>query len=615
MISIITANNVALDLGADTRITMVRQNPFWRDDIEFETEISLPFTIPNTPTNRKELGWIEEYQIGIDGATLAASVKVFGNDYFNGTLKVLDATPTEYTVAMVYQIDAKNLDLNIDELNYAAPSGSAAITADFNAVVLADYPATKYQLPEVAQLNKDWINTFSFDKSVTHDFLNYYDGFGFSFEDFSVTVPMVYLQYVLDVIAENLKISKIKGSFKAEHDARPIIIYNNISAISSGNFLKIYTPGTQQSFGSVWIDILDPITSASVPFSVPIGTTIDIIFTIRTGPGTTITVTASHTVILADLATLQISLMDALDVTIQAASANLILVDKVTTGAIENVQATYEWGVANQNIIGTQVIVTYPTTAYTYEIIDFKKHLPNITIGDLFTKLKEWFCLSFNYDVRNNELDISPKKDLVNEDEDDYTNYLTGQLKCTVQSQQNFKLNWVPEDEDTLSDDLIGGLETKTYTNANGAPITSIEIDAITLAQDSLNNGFGALTVPAVNQPTYFYSDNNKDFKLRLLLDEGYNSYSAGAFKLRQATSFDLTPDRITDSHWAPYVSLVNSSLKQFEGDFMLNYAQLINFNPKRKWRIQNNVFIWKELRTELTMLGIQPTHVIMKKI
>lgn len=614
MISIITANNVALDLGADTRITMVRQNPFWRDDIEFETEISLPFNIPNTPTNRKELGWIEEYQIGIDGAAIAAVVKVFGNDYFNGTLKVLDATDSDYTVAMVYQIDAKNLDLNIDELNYAAPSGSAAITSDFNAVVLADYPSTKYQLPEVGQFNPEFIKNFSFDKSVSYDFLNYYDGFSFSFEDFSVTVPMVYLQYVLDVIAQTLKISKVKGTFKAEYTGRKMLVYNNITAVASGNFLPIWEDLLGVQYQNIRIKILES-NGATSPFNVPVGTVITIVFNLRVGGTGSSTHTVNHTVAAPDLVTAQISLMDALNTTILASSANIVLNDKLTTGATTGVFAQYYWNVSGTMFQSADITVTFPSTTLAYETIDFKKHLPNITIGDLFSKLKEWFCLSFNYDVRNNELDISPKKDLVNEEEDDYTTYLTGQLKCTVQAQQNFKLNWVPEDEDTLSDNLIDGLETKTYNNPKGAPITAIEVDAITLAQDSLNNGFGALTVSAVNQPTYFYSDNNKDFKLRLLLDEGYNSYSAGAFKLRQATSFDLTPKRITDSHWAPYVSLVNSSLKQFEGDFMLNYAQLINFNPKRKWRIQNNVFIWKELRTELTMLGIQPTHVIMKKI
>ena len=620
MIQILTENNNYLELAPDTRITWVKQNPFWRDDLEFETEISLPFTIPNTPINRKELGWIEDCQIGGATRSILATVKTFGNDYFTGKLIILDANQSNYTVACTFQVETKNLDLLIDELDYAAPFAGAPSLSDLNSTIQVGYPDALFALPEISNTFPDYIARYAFIKSDPYYYFNYYNGGTTSFEDFTVPVPMAYLQYVIEVVAKRLNISRIKGSFKGLAIGKQLIIYNPVNIVTGGNSLDIYSAGTTIGPNSsnvntamFTINLLDPNTGSAAPFNVPVGTVITFRFPINAGASPYIH-TVTHTVILADIATGAISLSAALNATILASSANMNLVVGEFTGALGDVvYGIYEWLAGGESTSGVEIEVNFAVTTYTYNTIDLKKHLPSVTIGELFTAIKEWFCLNFNYDVRKNELDISPKADLVTTAEEDYTTRLNGKLSVTIKEKQNYTLTWSADSSDSKSEDVVNGLTANTYTNANGAPIGSINIDASPLHSNSRGNGGGTVAVPEVNQFSPTYADNYKDFKLRFLQNNGIQTISGWDYP--DAYSINLVPSQSVALIWAPYMAIVNSSLKEFKGDFTLDYADLINFDPKKKWRIESQVFIWKELRTELTMQGFEDSRVILKKI
>lgn len=619
MISIKTKNNEFFDLYPDTKIQWVRQNPFFREEVDFDAEVSMPFDLPYTARNSALLQFAEQLQTNSYLSQVNATVEFQGNEYYKGTLTVLKGSKKGFTIAITHNLKQLDLDTLLSDLPFEVPFGGAVPDAsDLNSTTDKFYPEVKFQLPEVINYNEDYVKGFAQVKTNKFHYFNLYEPGTGTFQDNTIPVPMVFWEYVLDLIQDKLGLSNITGLWRLKCRTENFLLYNQVHIADDNVFLKLYSQpvGTSVGRGNIRYDkILYVIENANL--NVPVGTIIDLNIKIYDNSGIIFTYAISHTIVSADLLGGSVTILQALETAILAASGNFVSNDVQWNSSASLLQI--EYNVAGQYIDESQseIIISFPAGQFTYFPIDLKKHVPKISIRDAFSIVKDWFCLAFDYNIRRNELVITHRKDLLSTEEKDYTAKLNGELIATVNEAQQYSLTWENDDADIRVPEL-GDKTIKSYTDANGLEVKEVSIPSGTTFEEteinSSSSGTGLLL--SVNQPVGDYDDNPVDPAFRLVKYLGYIPNSlGGSWPYPAATNEDITPQESFDQYWAPWINFIKSSRKDFEGEFYLDYADLIDFDSRLRWRIESNVLIWREIRTTMTMVGIEPSTVKLKKI
>jgi len=627
MISIKTQNNEYFDLYPDTKIQWVRQNPFFREEVDFDAEVSMPFDLPWTPNNSRLLQFAEQLQTNSYLYQVNATVEFKGNEYYKGILTVLRGSRKSYTIAITHNLKQLNLDKLLTELPFETPfSGSIPDASDLNTTTDKFYPEVKFQFPEVANFNPDYVRDFAQVKSSTFHYFNLYEPATGTFQDNTIPVPMVFWEYILDLIQEALGLSNITGLWRLKCKSENYLLYNQVHIADANPTLKIISFGGDPIFKSngVGSDITLYFRGIGYSiktdvFNVPINTVIDLTIEIYDVNGPVTSISISHTVVSGDLVNDEVSLLQALETDILAANANFSSsgVQRSTANGYGSLHLT--WNVTGQYVSEEDsfVSVTFPAGQFNYHPIELKKHIPSISIRDAFSIVQDWFCLAFEYDIRRNELIITERKDLLSTEEKDYTSKLSGDMIAEINDAVQYDLTW-ENDEGDLKVESLGEKTIKSYTDANGLDVTEVNIKSGTTFEENLVNSSGGGTgnLISVNHAPGDYDGNPVEPVFRLIKYIGYIPNSlGGSWPYPAATNDTLKPQECYEQYWEPWINFVKSSRKDFEAQFFMDYNDLISFDSRLRWRVESNVLIWREIRTTMTMVGIEPSTVKLKKI
>lgn len=627
MISIKTKNNEFFDLYPDTKIQWVRQNPFFREEVDFDAEVSMPFDLPWTPNNSRLLEFAEQLQTNSYLYQVDATVEFNGNEYYKGILTVLKGSRKSFTIAITHNLKQLNLDKLLTELPFETPfSGAVPDKTDLNTTTDEFYPSVKFQFPEVANFNPDYVRDFAQVKSNAFHYFNLYEPATGTFQDNTIPVPMVFWEYILDLIQDALSLSNITGMWRLKCRSENYLLYNQVHIADANPTLKITSFGGDPIFQSngVGSDIKLYFRGIGYSiktdvFNVPVNTVIDLTIEIYDVNGPVTTISISHTVVSGDLVNDEVSLLQALETDILAANGNFSSsgVQRSTANGYGSLHLT--WNVSGQYVSeeDSVVAVTFPAGQFNYHPIDLSKHVPNISIRDAFSIVQDWFCLAFDYNIRRNELVITERKDLLSTEEKDYTSKLNGDLIAEINDAVQYDITW-ENDESDLKVENIGDKTIKSYTDANGLGVTEVNIKSGTTHEENLVNSSGGGTgdLISVNQQVGDYDANLVEPTFRLIKYLGYIPNSlGGSWPYPAATNDSLKPQECYEQYWEPWINFIKSSRKDFEAQFFLDYNDLISFDSRLRWRVQSNVLIWREIRTTMTMIGIEPSTVKLKKI
>ena len=628
MIAIKTSDNRYFDLFPDTKIQWVRQNPFFREEVDFDSEVSLPFDLPYTINNSALLRFPEMLQTNTFLYQVNATVEFAGNEYFKGILTVLKGGRKGFTIAITHNIQQLDLDTLLSELPFESPfSGAVPDAADLNSTTGKVYPEVKFQFPEVINYNEEYVKQFAQIKSNLFHYFNLYEPATDTFQLNTIPVPMLFWEYLLDLIEAKLNLDKITGLWRLKCRTENYLLYNQVHIADANPVLKMKsypdgfitlfrlgsTRGTRTNSNILYeIDRNDG-------FNVPIGTVIDIVIRIADVTGIVGTHTISHTVIAADILNDDLSLFQALEADILAASGSFISNGVQNNTYFSRSSMSIGWSTVGEYVKedDCELTISFPSGQYNYHPIELSRHVPQISIRDAFSIVKDWFCLAFDYDVRRNQLIITQRKDLLISEQKDYTSKLNGELIANISKPIQYRITWENDNTDE-SYLLIGPNEIKSSADDSGMEVIEVGIPAGTVFTETEENSSGGGTglMLSVNQPIGDYDDNEVSPVFRLVRYLGYINNSLGSgWAYPAASNTGLKPQESYNDNWADWLAFIQSSRKDFEGEFNLSYEDLANFDTRLRWRIESNVLIWREIRTVMTMTGLEPSVVKLKKI
>ena len=82
------------------------------------------------------------------------------------------------------------------------------------------------------------------------------------------------------------------------------------------------------------------------------------------------------------------------------------------------------------------------------------------------------------------------------------------------------------------------------------------------------------------------------------------------------ATNETLTPNEAYNEWWREWYDFVKGGLNIYKFPMMLTGQDILGLNPEEKWKILHHMYLWKEIRTSITMRhGIGESLVYAAKV
>lgn len=489
----IEVNNTFLELG-DESVRFEKINPSFITDL-FQGDFSFPFTVTDTDTNLKALGFSNVIELVNRTVSIDCYIWMFGIPYTQAKIIVSAGTKRTIKINIAGGVKAMKIaDKNLQDLHYGADynlglNTDAIILTAKNISLETDY--TVYGFTFVPHKNEDFYGTSNPDFS---GIINRQDSTNGNFLKNSVTignkhalVPWLYLFFILKTIFEEEGLIP-DGDFWNDPEMHKVLLYNNYALDSPNNDdncyvkagseiayntttrLKLYKgPPTTfdaagawsnsnfeytiQQAGDIVIDVLiNAYTDTRATyyfgvyephFNLYIDTVLcgQVIFPSQTYGESSISLTYSYTASIGDI------------------GKKIYLVNKVDpiflplTGLIFNVHASSYMLITNSS----ELINIYSNK------VSFKNHVKDITVAEFLSELKN-LGIALDFDYNNGLVKLNYDKNYINaKDCDDWTGLATDDYELNFEDKnKGFKVNY-----NFGSADKMVETNFKTYLKSN----------------------------------------------------------------------------------------------------------------------------------------------------
>jgi hypothetical protein len=597
-----------LVLGDDIRVQLVRQNNFWREDVAFSFEFSEPFDIPYCQINAQLLGNPEDINAR-RRTTRNITMRVKKQRRLSGVLVVLDASRDGYTIALVRK-STDDLSKKLSEvvsLTYSAPTPetdmpnqvAAGTTNDFNWPQIADTSETQMQK---FPINVIWYWTY----------INYYHGTAENFDTDTPLAPQFFLKTVVNEVAKYygwkifspwLRTAKIKN--KMLFNTNSILVpqaydrYFKIAAIPSlyGQlYLSVVTPYDGSTYTDYRPYIGDQITLVINRFNtntfVLIGTT-----------------TVNYTIVSGDIGNLNVFFTNlltaivAVDANYAQSHTNFLtnnpgIMLKYVVGGVEQIlYPTTTLGTATEE--DTYQAITPASTNYSIEDILMANHMPDITVAEFFTGLKDMFNLAVFPDNRTGQVYIVPKKELLSARSFDATKYILANPVTSEIELPKYKIKYEIDEFEVYEMSDLSYYDEVTLLAAYLDPTNSTEINVACGRPFAPEYGFpngnaGQGAMPVTEFEIGFYESLVSN-PFRLITWKGLQHDSL-ATDYPKADMEDLNPDELFNDWWLDWINYVTSDPRRIRAKLRIPIEVLNTISPLMRWRIRGIEHIWIEL-------------------
>lgn len=607
-----------LDLSPNTVVPWRTVNPFFEEEEEFSPQFSLPFTLPLTSNNQILLQYADQLQVSTYDKAFSCIMYYGGVLFFRGQLNILKAGSGGFQVSLSFDRSVMDTSRSLRSFSYGGPRANEADLSYRDVANSLFYPSTDFVWPMFKNLHPSKNAKFNGGNTA----INFYNGATSASLNKELATPMPFLNYVTKQVFKEMGGIDATGSFFDQVTDK--VIYNPVVANTMGDEkLKLYTdcnPAKHQ-FDLQFKEMEIGIDDANTFYNISVGAKVTCaIYRWPAGSsGGVIPYAFSYTIVLADLASPQ-TLLQNIWAAIQALSGLFVLREQQWADPVNPRFVIANAGRSIVSITELQKkrgIDYYPAGTYTYNDVEIAKHLPDITVRNYVNWVKDAFNLTVFFNPANNVITFTPRNSQISTHKyKDYTSKLiTGHDKEVIETKDyRFVFENDTDDENTTDESLW---YATNHAEHNSITHTDFSVKLATPKVESLQNPttIGSLLMANVQQQMYKYDDVDvPKFTLRLLTWKGIVSDGFGNMA-PQATSEGLTPNEMYDTWFKDWYRLTKNGRDLADFDIALDLTDLIKFDPELKWKVLHNNYIWKEIETNLTMQGIEPSRVRLLKL
>lgn len=253
---------------------------------------------------------------------------------------------------------------------------------------------------------------------------------------------------------------------------------------------------------------------------------------------------------------------------------------------------------------------------YTYKNISLKNHLPNRSAFEILNVFRKYYNLVFTPDYMSSTVYVMSKNTLLNSsDYKDYTDKLLEYGHTLNEPEVKIDFLYPREEKDALSKTI------KIVYNQNGdfSDITELNVEA-NVPLTELRSQSDGVTNQNVNiLKTHLKFEpieiNKQDFLIQFCRFIGEVSLN-NAEKIISAETLELSPENMFRKEWFSWYTSFATGREIRVVPMQLNANDIQGLNPELKWMINQEMFLWKEIRTPITMQhGIEPSEVKLVKV
>lgn len=593
-----------LELSPSTSIEWVRVNQLFEDDVEMRADHSFNFKISCTPNNGRILDQ--------SCKSFAATMFVEGVLWARGKLHILgqvnDGWNVTFVTTVLIEEGKKGLrDLSFDPIDVDVPD---RFTFKDNANSLA-YPDTNFVFPWINNISQNATDRKLASTQVPADFINEPSTNPSSGDRTDLLSPQFFLKYIIkESVAQS---TGMEADGKLLDFIDEYLIYNNTALTSNilldptfmnVNFGSGFTRSSIFFPSDLSVNVGDILhVDISAPTSAVSGFTPFLVSYVFQASDFTPLGDIDFATFFANYEAYILSL----GIYAEAYSDPVFDLYFSLNGIVDLSDPNKRWRI---ELMSNEDLITV-------------NHLPDMTIPDFWKALKDFFALSIVPDYRDNKMYFIPRKCLLqtskykdytdkcleNSDRDCgdpvplrfvYQNDTTDE--CTKDSSvyRSHANNHPEHNEDGYGEYSIGAATTDSTLVVVGSTATPANIDT--------------RNMPKVNQPMQDYESIGSDeFSLRFLKWEGIVSDIAD---VPQATTDGLSPNEAYTEWWAEWYQLIKSGASVVKFPMMLNSTDIRELDPRLKWKIGHHNYLWKEIRTTISMRhGIETSMVSVVKV
>lgn len=616
-----------LDLRPDTRIEWIMTNPFFEEDEAFVPQLSLPFNLPLTANNQRLMGYAEDLQVCDYDLSIGVSMLVGGVLFFRGRLNLLLPGSSGYQCSLGYDRAVIDTKRSIRDFNYGGARSGAGSAANRTAANNLFWPDTDFVWPHVWNVKEEGNEEYNGWPLLIN---NYGTG---NYADMEIAVPMPFLAYVMREIFKEMGGIDVRGSFWESEDIKKKLIYNPVVANTAGtekvklymeydsNYHKHKIVNRSMKVGIEDATLMVLAAGATITYELleyTAGQYIPLIYR-----------TSTYTVVLADVGNSSQFLQN-LWANIQAIAGTAFSLTGQNWADPDEPFFVFEeakhYSSLTEDVeINGELVRRYmnyvPSGTYSYNDVLIGKHLPDESVVDFTNGIKDGFNLTLFYNSVANTLTFTPRQTQLNTVRyEDYTDKLLVEYEKEVVRTDVLKFVFENDTTDGRRDaDADWCAKNSPSWDSPNAKEFRIPWGHVKRFS-GLNNGniigpVGVGDMAMVNQKLWKYSDTDvPDFSLRLMHWNGMvpdslsNDYPKG-------DDYFLTPDQIYTLWFKEWyeATIMGREMNKFK--IMLGLRDIIDFDPELKWKIRHNSYVWKEVRTPITMKGMEPSTVIAMRI
>ena len=610
------------DLSPNTQFTYVIENAFFEEDEDFSAPLSLPFTLPNTQKNARLLGYADNLQVSFYPTTVPIIIYIEGALFFRGQLNVWRPGNKGYQVSVGFNKKEIDTSKSIREFEYGGVRTGVTDKIIRDADLYKVYPDIDYNWPQFWNVSPELNDRFAGSRLE----INYWGGTANAFDNKEIAIPMPYLRYVLEQLFSELNGIKIEGSWL--ESIKQYIIYNPIVVNTMEDYkLKLYflTDPSRLQYDTQALEMEIGIDDADTFFNVAVGDYIPIpnIYkaTYSSGAWSFSPSPFTYTVTPPDVGNPGI-LLDNIFTYMDSLYGPITQTERDYSSASNKRMVIKHWSTLNnrgRTVQANKVFATYKTFGnLTYNDIEIANHLPDISVSDFINALKDGFNLSMNFNPALNKLTITPRKDLLlNNEVKNYTAKTLKDYEKEVNLTKNYRFVWVNDEADEETADRLN-FRWHANNHPESAYIGTEELPlALATTKNELqdNTGGGQIEMPKVSQKMGAYGDDDLvAFTFRLLKWQGVTPDNFGGM-LPLANDEDLTPNAMFNLWFKDWYRVTKLGRDYVNFRMNLSLQDILHFEPQKKWRVMHNNYIWKKIEIPITMKGLQVANVQLMRI
>lgn len=599
----ITVGAKDLDLSPNTSIEWVRVNPLFEDEVSLEADRSYNFQIPKTPGNVLQLENVKK----VTGVKLYVEGRLF----MNCTLHVLGDDTDYYDVSLVSDIFEVNGERLITEVveDEEITGNMITLKDDAHTDPFTTYP---FVFPIIENVHES-----VFQLKAQQDVFN--NGFHH--------INSELLQY------SNNRSDILSPQFRFQDITRQICDLG-LGLNWSGSFLRlendalIYNPvilnDTIFDFKFEWESLPTGTVRGKIPsrdeFEIVPGDNIQInLVSFRNNSAAQQQIRQiDYTVSPNDIASDgKVDVLQFFTNFIAYINANFPpLPNLILNTSADIPYMEFSPGLAYPNIyLGFDVYYAGIKKGVLggYNGVSAKNHLPAMTILEYLQSLKDFFCLSLTPKYDSQELvAINRGKLLQTNKYIDVTDKLLYGQKTILRDEKNLRFVFLDDDSDELDGDPFFRTHANNHPEHVADGWEEYSINAGTTNKRTLNIPIGniSLTSPYVKQEISEVEEEAVDFGLKFIRWSGIQNNSG------TASNSGLTPNEVYNTYWKEWYDFIKDGVVLHKYPMLLSADDVLNFDPEKKWKIMHHMYLWKEIRTSITMRnGIGESEVQVAKV